>query len=64
MAVCVMLRDYHIDNHGLNFLGLIVFYFAIKNFALKLSQKDKVYSLTESKQVDIFLQLKLMSSQN
>ena len=61
MAVCVMLRDYHVEI----FSTLdIVFYFAIKNFALKLSRKVKVFSLAENKQADIFLQLRLMSSQN
>lgn len=39
MAVYVMLRDYHVDNHAWNFLGLIVFNFAVKNFALQLSRK-------------------------
>ena len=57
MAICVVLRDYHVDNHARNFLS----YFAIKNFALKLSRKVKVFSLAENKPVDIFLQLRLMS---
>ena len=34
----------------------------IKNFALKLSRKVKVFSLAENKPADIFLQLRLMSS--
>ena len=59
MAVCVMLRDYHVEI----FSTLdIVFYIAIKNFALKLSRKVKVFSLAENKPADIFLELRLMSS--
>ena len=46
--------DYHVDNHELNFLGLIVF------FALKLSRKVKACSLAENRPADIFLQLKLL----
>ena len=57
MAVSVMLRDYHVEI----FSTLdIVFYIAIKNFALKLSRK--VFSLAENKPADIFLQLRLISS--
>ena len=51
-----MLRDYHVDNHARNFLGHIVFYFAIKNFALCFSQQwvifDKCHLL-----IKIFLTL-------
>ena len=57
MAVCVILRDYHVEI----FPTLdIVFYIAIKNFAT--SRKVKVFSLAENKPADIFLQLRLMSS--
>ena len=59
MAVCVMLRDYHVEIFST--LDIVV-YIAIKNFALKLSRKVKVFSLTENKPADIFLQLRLMSS--
>ena len=38
-------------------------YLAIKNFELKLSRKVKACSQAENKPVDIFLKLKLMSSE-
>ena len=41
-----MLRDYHVDNHARNFLGLIVF------LALKLSRKVKACSLAENRPAD------------
>ena len=44
----MMLRDYHVDNHARNFLGLIMF------FALKLSRKVKACSLAENRPADIF----------
>ena len=44
----MMLRDYHVDNHAGNFLGLIMF------FALKLSRKVKACSLAENRPADIF----------
>ena len=52
-----MLRDCHVDNHARNFHGLVF-------FALKLSRIDKACSLAENRPADIFLQLKLMSSEN
>jgi len=55
----VMLRDCHVDNHARNFLGLYIVF-----FPLKLSRKVKACSLAENRRADIFLQLKLMSSQN
>ena len=49
--------DYHVENHAWIFLVLIVL------FALKLSRKVKACSLAENRPADIFLQLKLMSTQ-
>ena len=53
-----------LPNTGGGIFSTLVFYFAIKNFTSKLSRKVKVFSLAENKPADIFLQLRLMSSEN
>ena len=63
-----MLCDYHVDNHGWNFVSLIVFYFAIlyllRTWRYNSHEKIKSCSLAENKPADILLQLKLMLSEN
>ena len=64
IAVCVMLRDYHINKSCVEFShSRYRIYLAMKNFALKLSRKVKACSKAENKPADIFLKLKLMSSE-